>query len=293
MPAAVADAVQYNGRKLLAFLKARAAASPSDVQRALRHPFGTARQGLETLSSIARTIRPLVTTRSLLMTERRLGWHYDALDMPLDDFKRAAKVAQCTLNDAFLAGVAGGLRRYHERHRTPCEELRVTLPISIRHDDDPAGGNWITLMRFPVPVGIVDPVERMHAIHDLTGQARTEPSIPLTNTIAGTLNFFPSRLVGGMLKHVDFVASNVPGLPMPLYLGGARLDHFYPFGPTTGAALNVTLLSYCTTCGIGVNTDTGAIPDPEVLTECLRADFEEILDLLDSHGPVTVATSAT
>jgi diacylglycerol O-acyltransferase / wax synthase len=293
MPSALADAFQYNGRRLLAFARARAASALGDVQRAVRHPFVTTKQGVETLSSIARTVRPLVTTRSPLMTKRKLGWHYDALDVPLDDLKHAAKVAGCALNDAFVAGVAGGLRRYHDRHDSPCDELRVTVPISIRNDDDPVGGNRITLMRFPVPAGITDPVERMRAVHELTGHARTEPSIPLTNAIAGVLNFLPSGLVGGMLKHVDFIASNVPGLRVPLYLGGARLDRFYPFGPTTGAAVNVTLLSYCTTCGIGVNTDTGAVPDPDVLTECLRAAFDEILDLVDDHRPVTVATRAT
>jgi diacylglycerol O-acyltransferase len=82
-----------------------------------------------------------------------------------------------------------------------------------------------------------------------------------------------------MLKHVDFLASNVPGLPTPIYLGGARVDAFYAFGPTTGAALNVTLMSYCDTCHIGVNTDVGAVPDPAVLLECLAEGFDEVLAL--------------
>jgi diacylglycerol O-acyltransferase / wax synthase len=185
-----------------------------------------------------------------------------------------------------VGAVAGGLRRYHERHGTTCEELRLTVPISIRHEGDTAGGNRITLMRFTIPVGIVDPVERMHAIHELTGEARAESSIPLTNAIAGTLNLFPSGFVGGMLKHVDFVASNVPGLPMPLYLGGARLERFYAFGPTLGAAVNVTLLSYCDTCGIAVNTDTGAVPDPEILMDCLHEGFDEVLALGGDHDEV-------
>jgi diacylglycerol O-acyltransferase / wax synthase len=126
----------------------------------------------------------------------------------------------------------------------------------------------------------------MQAIHESTGAARAESSISMTDAIAGTLNLFPSGFVGGMLKHVDFVASNVPGLPMPLYIGGARLERFYAFGPTIGAAVNVTLLSYCDTCEIGVNTDTGAVPDPEILMDCLREDFEEVLDLGGDHDRV-------
>ena len=66
-----------------------------------------------------------------------------------------------THNDAFLSGITAGLRRYHERHGEQVDELRVTMPISIRKEDDPVGGNRITLMRFKVPAGITDPSDRM------------------------------------------------------------------------------------------------------------------------------------
>jgi len=79
---------------------------------------------------------------------------------------------------------------------------------------------------------------------------------------------------------------------MPLYIGRARLERFYAFGPTLGAAVNITLLSYCDSCGIGVNTDVGAVPDPQVLMDCLREGFEEILDLGGTHGAVVLPTRA-
>jgi diacylglycerol O-acyltransferase len=288
-PGVLADALRYNWRRGSGFGRGRASSAFSDAQRVVRHPIDLAGHAFDTVRSIARAVRPVTDTRSTLMTARKLGWHYDVLDVPLDDLKRAANVVDGTLNDAFVGGVVGGLRRYHERHGVSCEELRVTLPISTRRPEDSAGGNRITLMRFAIPAGIIGPVERMHAIHELTSEARSEPSIPFTNAIAGALNLLPSGLVGGMLKHVDFVASNVPGLSRPLYVGRARLERFYPFGPTIGAALNVTLLSYCGTCSIGVNTDTGAVPDPDVLMDCLREDFEEILDVGGAHGAVVLA----
>jgi WS/DGAT/MGAT family acyltransferase len=289
----LADALRYNLRRLSGIARGRATSALSDAQRAVLHPIHTAEHAYETARSIARTVRPVTDTRSPLMTARKLGWHYDVLDVRLDDLKRAANVADRTLNDAFIGGVVGGLRRYHERHGVNCDQLRVTLPISIRRQEDPAGGNHITLMRFAIPAGIINPVDRMHAIHELTNDVRAESSIPHTNAIAGALNLLPSGLVGGMLKHVDFVASNVPGLLTPLYVGRARLERFYPFGPTTGAALNVTLLSYCGTCSIGVNTDTGAVPDPDVLMDCLREDFEEILDVGGAHDAVVLPARAS
>lgn len=153
------------------------------------------------------------------------------------------------------------------------------MPISIRQEGDPAGGNRITLMRFPVPIGTTDVRSRIRVVHERAASSRSEPSIPLTNVIAGLLNLLPTGVVGSMLKHVDFLASNVPGLDAPIFVGGARVRGIYPFGPTIGAALNVTLLSYCGTCNLGVNTDTGAVPDPEVLMACLGEGFDEVLAL--------------
>ncbi len=151
------------------------------------------------------------------------------------------------------------------------------MPINIRKEGDPLGGNRITLMRFKVPVGLTDPSERMAETHRRCESVKTDRSLPYTNAIAGTLNLLPRAYIGGMLRHVDFLASNVPGIPVPLYLTGAKVERFYGFGPTIGAAINVTLMSYCGTCYVAVNVDTGAVPDPDVMMDCLREGFDEVL----------------
>ena len=74
------------------------------------------------------------------------------LEVGLDDLKRASATAGGSVNDGFMAAVTAGLRRYHEHHGQPVDELRVTLPISVRTPEDPAAGNRITLARFTVPV---------------------------------------------------------------------------------------------------------------------------------------------
>jgi len=51
----------------------------------------------------------------------------------------------------------------------------------------------------------------------------------------------------------------------------------YAFGPTIGAAVNVTLLTYVDTCALGIDVDTGAIPDYDVCYDCLVAGFDEVL----------------
>jgi hypothetical protein len=53
----------------------------------------------------------------------------------------------------------------------------------------------------------------------------------------------------------------------------------YAFGPLSGAAANLVLLSHCGTCYVGVNTDTRAIPDAAGFAEDLHAGFDEVLAL--------------
>ena len=101
--------------------------------------------------------------------------------------------------------------------------------------------------------------------------------------ISGLLNRFPgavaAQIVGGMLKGVDFVTSNVPGPGFEVYASGARLERNFGFGPLTGAAANITLFSYDGIWGVGVSTDQAAVPDPELFLDCLREGVAEVLAL--------------
>jgi diacylglycerol O-acyltransferase len=287
------DALGYDWSQLFDFSKRHLTSAVSDMTHALRHPREALSEAAATGQSIARFVEPVSDTLSPVMTERHLAWHYDVLEFPLAEMLDAAHAAGAKHNDAFLSGVTAGLRLYHDRHDTQVEELRVTMPVSIRKADDPIGGNRITLMRFKVPVDIADPSERMAETHRRCESMKTDRSLPFTNAIAGTLNLLPRAVIGGMLKHIDFLASNVPGIPVPLYLTGAKVDSFYGFGPTIGAALNVTLMSYCGTCCVGINIDTGAVPDPDVLMDCLQDGFSEVLAVGGGTGRAVLPVTAS
>jgi WS/DGAT/MGAT family acyltransferase len=251
------------------------------VTSAARDPFGSAVRAVDTARSVGRAVAPASAPLSTLMTRRGLGRRLDAFDVPLDDLKRAAKRAERSLNDAFVAATIGGLMRYHERHGAPVDQLRMTMPINIRNEGSSAAGNHFAPARFAVPSNISDPVDRMHAVGALVHAWRREPALALTDTLAGVLNRLPTStttaLFGGMLKCVDFVTSNVPGAPIPVYLGGAAVERLYAFGPPSGAAVNITLLSHVDTCCIGIVSDTTAVPDGTVLVDDLRRGFDEVL----------------
>jgi hypothetical protein len=59
----------------------------------------------------------------------------------------------------------------------------------------------------------------------------------------------------------------------------------YAFGPTIGAGVNVTLITYQDTCALGINADSGAIPDLPLFRECLVAGFDEVLALGRESAP--------
>lgn len=252
---------------------------PKVVSNAILRPVDTLSSAAETAASVYRTVRPVNRAGSTLMAKRSLIRRLGVHEVPFAALRAAAHKGGGALNDAFVAGVAGGLRRYHEYHGAAVGDLHLTMPISLRTDHDELGGNRITLMRFDIPVGIADPGQRIGEIHDRTHSVRGEKSLPYTQWIAGALNMMPRWYIGSILRHVDFLCSDVPGLPVPVCLGGARVTTQYAFGPTVGAAVNVTLFTYVDVCTLGIDVDTGAIPDYEVFFDCLVAGFDEVLAL--------------
>ncbi|MFN8019544.1 MAG: wax ester/triacylglycerol synthase family O-acyltransferase [Acidimicrobiales bacterium] len=280
----VAEAIGYDARRTADLIGGALRGTPGALVRAVTDPLGSASRVVQDAQSVLRMVRPVTDTRSPIMRERGLGRHVELLDVPLEDLRAAAHRHGGTLNDAFLAGIAGGLRRYHERHCACVWQLRLTMPISLRTDGDAEGGNHITLARFDLPVGITDPTVRLQAVHDICTIQRLEPAIEHSEAIAAVLNLLPVGVTGGMLRHVDLLASNVPGFDLPVYVAGARLEGFYAFGATLGSAANVTLMSYRGTCHVGITTDTHAVPDPEAFAACMAEGFDEVIGVVGVAG---------
>lgn len=268
--------------------RAAGAALPT-LGRLARDPVATARGWLRSGTSIARMVRPVGATLSPVMADRGHSWRFRVLDVPFAELRGAAKATGTTLNDAFLAGITGGMRRYHEQLGHPVEELRVSMPISTRTDGDPVGGNRVAIVRYPVPVGIVDPRARLRALHEAASGARNEPAVPHTDAILEVVSPVTPLAVRAMAVHMDFGASNVPGPAVPVHLAGAEALRFYPFGPTGGSAVNITLLSYRGTCCIGVNMDTAAVTDGDRFLDCLTEGFAEVLAVGDGEPALTPA----
>jgi WS/DGAT/MGAT family acyltransferase len=280
---AVLQPVAANARTVAGLSLRGARALPSFAAVAALRPDRVIGSSVRSARSIAKLLAPAMTPLSPVMIGRGLSRHLDTFDVPLADMLSAAHTAESTLNDAFLASVTEGLRRYHELRGAPVTSLRVTMPINVRRPGDPLGSNRFVPARLAIPIDAVDAAQRMQRLGALSRRWRAEPALPMSNVIAGVLNRLPvamtTSIFGGMLKAIDFVATNVPGLPHRVYLAGAEVVREYAFAPPSGAALSVALLSHGDQCCIGVNIDTAAVPDADLLITCLREGFDDVLSV--------------
>ena len=275
----IRDLALDGGKAAVTMVSRSLNAMPKLLVDGIRRPLGTATDVVSTVGSIYRTMRPIAHAESPIMAERSRIRRLAVAEVPKEKLRVAGAVVGGSLNEAFIAAISGGLSRYHEKHGITVDNLVVSMPISLRTPEDALGGNRATLMRFDAPSGDMDAAERIRLVHERTAKARNEKSLAYTQLIAGVLNAMPSAYVGSALRHVDFVASDVPGFSAPLYFAGVPVSMPFAFSPTIGAALNVTLLTYVDVCALGINVDTGAIPDLEDFYSCLAAGIDDVLAL--------------
>jgi hypothetical protein len=75
----------------------------------------------------------------------------------------------------------------------------------------------------------------------------------------------------------NLVISNVPGPPLPLYLGGAEVKANYPVSVVTdGAGLNITVMSYRDSMDFGLIADREQVPEIWDLIAALERDLAAI-----------------
>lgn len=259
--------------------------------RAVTHPVDTAVAGSQFAQSAARLLQPASEPLSPLMHGRSPASELRVLQVPLQALRGAGRAGGGTLNDAFVAAVAGGVARYHEDHNAPAAQVRVNMPVDVRTGRDmSAGSRWVPA-RFPLPIDSGDPVARMHALVPLLRQARDEPALALSDTFHRLLTALPQSVTSisaAMLKGCDLAITTIPGPPIPLFAAGAEALGIVPFAPRVGAAASIALMSYHGTAFVGLNIDTRAIPDPEQFAASLAAGFDSVLAVVDTAARTEV-----
>jgi hypothetical protein len=253
------------------------------VGRTLRDPVGNVTKAVEFGMSLRRMLAPPETKRSPLLKDNGFGYRLVLHDIPLAELKAAGKAAGGSVNDAFLAGILGAFRRFHEHAGVHVDYLPMAIPVSLRSADDPLGGNKFAGARLPGPVGEADPVERIRQIREFILTVRGEPAIGFLELLSPLMSKLPSaaltELAGNLTNVSDIQASNIPGTGYPVYLAGSQVLRLYPLGPRPGVAAMVTMVSYDGMCCIAFNVDPDVVPDIELFERCMIDGFDEVLDL--------------
>lgn len=259
-----------------------AAAGTGAAAGAVRHPDRLLHVGGEAVGTTRTIVSQLAADRSHspLWTERTLRRRLDVLEVSFDDVRRAAKALGGSINDLFVAAVAGGVGAYHRRAGAPVAELRMAMPVSVRRDAS-AAGNAFVPTRVLVPTDIEDPVARFAAVHESLGRHRDERALDVVGSMAGLVNLVPTALVTrvarAQVETIDFTTSNLRAAPFELFIAGARIEATYALGPLAGTAFNVTMMSYDGSLQMGIHSDPGAIDDPEALRDDIATAFDELI----------------
>ncbi len=292
LPARVTNGLRFLASSATTRGQALAGGAVELASRVVTDPGEAAVAGAAFAQSAARLLAPADEPMSPLMHGRSLSTSMAVIQVPFPALKAAARVAGGTLNDAYMAAVSGGVATYHEAHNAPADYVRVNMPVSMRVPGDASGGNRWVPARFPMPVDSGDVVRRVQRLSPLLKQARTEPALMLSDTVYRVLTALPqgaaTSISAGMMKGCDLAVTNVPGPPIALYAAGAQVQQIVPFAPKAGAAVNIGLMTYNGMALVGLNIDVRAVPDPDVFVEHLRAAFDEVLAIADTHARATV-----
>ena len=216
----------------------------------------------------------------------------------LDDYKRVRKAHGGTINDVVLASVAGALRVWmltRGESVTPSTSVRAMVPVSVRAEGraDSAGepsvatlGNRVSAYFVDLPIGEPSPVVRLHQIsyamkaHKESGQSvAADAIVALSGFAPPTIHSAAARLASRLSRRLfNVVVTNVPGPQFPLYAAGAQMLECYPVVPLSkGQAVSIGLTSYNGGVFYGLNADRDAMPDVDVLAQCIEEALAELV----------------
>lgn len=251
------------------------------VGHVVRDPVSRLGSAIDYAMSGARVLGP-VADPSPILRRRSLSSRTEAIDIEFGDLHRAAKAAGGSINDAYLAGLCGALRLYHEALGVPVDTLPMAVPVNLRSEADPAGGNRFAGVNLAAPIGLSDPAVRIKDIRSQMTRKRDERAIDMVGAIAPVVSLLPDSVLEAMAGSVvnsDVQASNVPVYAGDTFIAGAKVLRQYGLGPLPGVAMMVVLVSRSGYCTITARYDRASITDPELFAQCLLTGFDEVLTL--------------
>ncbi|TWP35114.1 WS/DGAT/MGAT family O-acyltransferase [Leekyejoonella antrihumi] len=270
-----------------------ASGSATDVQHAAKTLISTARRALGALARTAARPAPTSPLNASIGAHRR----FVMVETGLADYQevraRMSKgrgTEEVTVHDVMLATITGALRAWllsRGQGLTTGEVVRAMVPLGVHDPDlDTRPGEQVAACFIDLPVGEPSPMMRVHQVaYGLHQQIEGGSALSASalSSLAGfappTLHSLGARLGGAMSRRMfNLVVTNVPGPQRRMYAGEAALVASYPVIPLAGGqALTVGLTSYDGKVYFGLNADRDAMPDVDILGQCLMDALEELL----------------
>jgi diacylglycerol O-acyltransferase / wax synthase len=210
----------------------------------------------------------------------------------LQDYRRVRSFHGGTVNDVILATITGAMRGWLMTRAEPVHgsrTLRAMVPMGVIDSDlEPTSlGTQVAGHLLSLPIGEPSPVVRLHQVsyalkaHKETGRAVAADRLA---DVAGfaptTFHALGSRVAAAEVRRgFHLVVTNVPGPQFPLYAAGAVMEESYPVQPLLpGHALAIGVTSYDGSVYFGLTGDRDALPDLDVLAQCVTEALEELVD---------------
>jgi diacylglycerol O-acyltransferase len=272
-------------------------ASPTEMARwvrsGLRRPrrvlaeVGEVLQGAKAMGQALRPNVPL-SIEGTIGPHRRWAWARTSLT----EVKQIRKTLGGTVNDVVLAAITSGFRDLLLSRGDEIDGVvvRTLVPVSVRGSDDHTANNQVSGMIAELPVGIADPVERLHAIHEQMAGLKDSHQAVAGSALVDMAGFAPPMLLSMGLRtavtvmrrmpqrSVNTVTTNVPGPQIPLYACGREMLEYFPFVPLSqGVRTGVAILSYNGNVAFGVTGDWDTVPDVALLADGIERGMQELL----------------
>ena len=252
-----------------------------DGERAVRLGEQGAGFGLAATRLLARSADPRTRLKGKLGVMKRAAW---SSAIPLGDVKLVKNGLGGTVNDVMVTAVAGALRRYLVAKGEDVTDLefRAAVPVNLRGESDGGKlGNKFGLVFLGLPIHIEEPLMRLAEVRRRMADLKRSAEAPVTLGVLGMMGLgtdaFREFVVRTLEPKATIVLTNVPGPPIPLYMAGGRIREMMFWVPQAGRlGVGVSILSYAGNVYLGIATDAGLVPDPEVI---LEGFYEELARL--------------
>ena len=206
--------------------------------------------------------------------------------LALDEIKAVGKALGGSVNDVLMASVAGALGTFlrQKGDTVPVDtELRAMVPVNLRGASQVQQlGNAFGLVPLVLPVGIEDPLARLHEVRARMDALKDGYQALVAMAVLGVLGATPrqmqTRVQNYFAKKATAVMSNVPGPQVPMYLAGSKLEQIMFWVPQSGdIGLGVSILSYNGGVQFGIVTDDAITNDPHKIIAHFEPEFEKLV----------------